>query len=276
MGVILDNVSSPLFRALLPPLEDALAKTGRPVFLCNTDDSCERQADLIEKMAAFDAEGIIVCPATGSTPEHFSVQNVRMPLVFVSHAPPDSGFDVVLGDDCEAARLATDRLLALGHRRVAVVGGDPGAFCFGERLRGHRTALDEASVTSDPSLVRPLRPTVDEGFRAARWIAELSPRPTAAICYNGSVALGLFHGLTREGLFPGRNFALIGHEDIEEASLVEPPISVTRVPHEEMGRRAAATLLERMGNPDAPPNRVVLEAELVVRGTCGVEVRATH
>ena len=271
VGVILNNVSDPFLSALLASLEDALRQTGRTVFLCNTDESCERQSDFIRKMAEYNADGIIVSPAIGSTPEHFASERIPVPpLVFVSRAMTDAAFDCVVNDDREAARLATERLLGLGHRRIAVVGGCPEASPFGERLRGHRAALERASVAFDDSLVRPSLPTRPEGFQAARWIAGLAPRPTAAICYNDSISLGLFHGLAKEGLSPGRTFALIGHEDVEETGLVDPPMSVTRVRRDEMGRRATAALVERIDNPDAPPQRIVLETELVVRGTCGV------
>ena len=277
VSVILNNVSDPVFRSLLPPLEDALAQTGRSVFLHDADESRDRQADFVKAVADANADGIVLCPVAGSTPEHVSAGHVPMPpLVFVARALPGSGFDHVLGDDREAARLATERLLALGHRRIAVVGGEPGAFCFGERLRGHRAALDEASIAFDERLVRPSLPTMGEGFGATRWIAALSPRPTAAICYNASISLGLFHGLVREGLSPGRSFALIGHEDVEEVCLVDPPISVTRFSYGEMGRRAAEALLARMSDPGAPLKRAVLKAELVVRGTCGAEATAPH
>ena len=73
----------------------------------------------------------------------------------------------------------------------------------------------------------------------------------------------------RESLYPGKNSALIGHEDVEEASLVSPSLSVTRVSRDEMGRRAATALLARVDNPDAPPQRIVLKSELIVRETCG-------
>lgn len=273
VGVIINNVSDPFFGALLASLENALAQRGRTVYLCNTNESCERQADFIRKMAEYNADGIIVCPAIGSTAARFAPTRVPVPpLVFVSRTMADTGFDHVVNDDREAARLATERLLGLGHRRIAVVGGDPRASPFGERLRGYRAALERASVAFDDTLVRSSLPTRSEGFRAARWIAGLDPRPTAAICYNDSISLGLFHGLAKEGLHPGGTFALIGHEDIEETRLVDPPMSVTRVLRDEMGRCAAAALVERIENPAALPQHIVLKTELVVRGTCGVAV----
>ena len=73
----------------------------------------------------------------------------------------------------------------------------------------------------------------------------------------------------REGLYPGKNFALIGHEDVEEASFVSPSLSVTKVSRDEMGRQAATVLLARIDNPRSPPRRIVLRTELIVRETCG-------
>ena len=270
VGVVVNNVDDPFFGALLTSLEDALTRTGRSVLLCNSNESCERQAGFMRKLAEYEADGIIVSPAIGSTTEHFRPCHPALPpLVFVSRTLSDLEVDYVKNDDHEAGRLATEHLLDLGHRRIAFVGGDPGVSCFVERLRGHRAALRQASVPFDCSLVRPSTPNLREGYRAARWMSGLTPRPTAASCYNDLIAIGLFHGLPREGLFPGRNFALIGHEDVVEASLVNPPMTVTRVSREEMGRRTARALVERIENPDAPPQRIVLETELVVRGTCG-------
>ena len=271
VGVILNNVSDPFFSALLASLEEVLAETGHTVFLCNTGESVERQAEFIRKMTEYNADGIIASPAINSTREHFSPARIPIPpLVFVSRTFLDSGFDHVVNDDAEAARAATERLLSQGHRRIVVVGGHPSVSCHGERLRGHREALDRASVAFDETLVRPLVPSRREGFGAARWIAGLDPRPTAAICSNDSIALGLFHGLLEAGIRPGEDFALIGNEDVEEVSLVRPRISVTKVPRDEMGRRAAETLVRRIENPDAPPKRIVLESGLIIRDTCSV------
>ena len=269
VGVILNNVSDPFFSALLAALEAALAKTGRTAFLCNTDESPEREAEFLKKMSEYNADGLIVSPAIGSTAERFSGSSpAHPPVVFISRTFFDSSFDYVVNDDREAARLATEHLLRRGHTRIALAGGMPGVSGFDERLAGYRETLEGMAVPFDESLVLPCVPTRREGFNAARRIAKLSARPTAAACYNDSVALGLFYGLIEEGLYPGRNFALVGNEDIEEVCLVRPQITVTRVPRDEMGRQAAAALVRRIENPDAPPQRIVLKTELVIRDTC--------
>lgn len=273
VGVVLNNISDPFFSALLSTLESELVKAGRTVFLCNSNESVDRQANFIQRMSEYNADGVIVSPAIGSSVDDFTSRRFPVPpLVFISRTFLGSNFDYVVNDDEEAARLATNRLLGLGHRRIAVVGGDPSVNAFGLRLRGHRAALDKASVAFDDSLVRPCVPTLSSGFEAAGWVAGLSPQPTAAICYNDLVAFGLRHGLLRHGLVPGQNFALIGNEDLEESRFIDPPLSATTVSRDEMGRLAAMALINRLENPDSPPRQIVLESKLIIRGTCGVSV----
>ena len=273
VGVIFNNISDPFFSTLLAALEESLSEAGRSVFLCNTNESASREADFIRRMSEYNADGMIVSPAIGSVAEHFELGGVAPPpVVFISRAILETGFDYVVNDDRKAARLAMERLIGLGHRRIACVGGDPRISCYHERLKGYREALARASIPFDESLIRHAFPTRVAGFEQARWISGLDPRPTAAICYNDLVALGLFSGLQREGIFPGENFALIGNDDVEESSFLSPPLSATAVPRDEMGKLAAMALVRRIENRDIPPQRIVLEPVLNIRGTCGVRV----
>lgn len=271
VGVVLNNISDPFCSTLLVYIEEELSKAGRTIFLCNSNESVQRQTEFLRSMAEYNADGVIISPAIGSTAEDILSQKALLPpLVFVSRAVFDVNADYVVNDDRQAANLAAKRLLDCGHRRIALVGGDPSVSCFAARLEGYKEALGEAAIAFDDALVRACAPTRPAGFAAARWVAELAPRPTAAICYNDPLALGFISGLGHEGLHPGIDFALIGHEDIEEAGFVSPSLSSTAVLHEEMGRTAAAVLLERVANPDAPLQRHVLPSELVVRETCSV------
>ena len=271
VGVVLNDISDPFYSTLLASIEEELSKAGRTVFLCNSKESVARQTEFLRSMAEYNADGVIISPAIGSTPDDIRAQIALLPpLVFVSRAMFDLNADHVVNDDRQAAVLAARRLLGLGHRRIALVGGNPSVSSFAARLEGYKEALGEASVAFDDALVRSCMPTRSAGFEAARWVAGLDPRPTAAICYNDALALGFISGLRHEGLHPGANFALIGHQDIEEAGFVSPSLSSTAVSREEMGRIAAAVLVERVANPDAPVQRHVLPSELVVRESCSV------
>ena len=141
VGVIVNNISDPFIGTLFASLEVALAKTGRTVFLCNTDESVARQTDFIRRMSEYNADGIIVCPAIRSTSRDFHPKRGAIPpLVFVSRTMLDLDFDHVVNDDYEATVLSMNHLLSMGHRRIAFVGGDPSVSGFQERLRGYRAA----------------------------------------------------------------------------------------------------------------------------------------
>ena len=174
----------------------------------------------------------------------------------------DVNADYVVSDDRQAAILAVRRLLGFGHRRIAFVGGDPSVSCFAARLAGYKEALGEAAIAFDDALVRLVCPRGRPVLLRHAGLPNWAPRPTAAICSNDSLALGFISGLRHEGLHPGTDFALIGHENIEEAGFVSPSLSSTAVSREEMGRMAAAVLLERVTNPDAPLQRHVLRPNL--------------
>ena len=271
VGVILNSISDPFFSTLLASMEEALAESGRTVFLCNTNESVARQTEFIRTMLEYNADGIIISPAVGSTAKDFIFPSTGPPpIVFVSRTIFELGYDHVINDDRQSVLLAMERLLGSGHRRIATIGGDPSVSCFSVWVQAYKDALKEASIDYDETLVWPSVPNRLAGFEAACWIAGLNPRPTAAICYNDALALGLFSGLQREGILPGKEFALVGHEDVEEARLVHPALSVTTVSRDEMGTKAASLLLQRIGNPDAPPQQIVLNSELIVRESCTV------
>ena len=269
VGIIVNDVSDPFTTKLLGSLEKALGNAGNTPFFCNSGESTQRQTDFIHKMSEYNADGIIVCPARGSDPKTFPKGPSIPPIVCVSRTIPDVPIDSVVVDDREAGLLATRRLTVLGHRRIAFVGGDRRMHACRERLRGYRQALTDASIKPDSTLVRCCSRTLTPGHRAAEWIANLSPMPTGAICRNAAVALGLSTGLQRESLMPGRDIALIGHEDVEAASFVNPQLTVTTGSHHEMATRAVSALLERIERPHAPPRRIVLAPELIVRESCG-------
>ena len=270
VGVIVNNLSDPFFSNLLASLEGELTKAGRTVFLCNSNESVERQTKFIRTMSEYNADGLIISPAIGTTSGHFKTLESVMPssVVFVSRTIADTKYDSVVNDDYESSFLATRRLVELGHKKISFVGGVPSLSPYVKRIRGYRDVLESASLEFDGNLIRCCPPTRIEGFESAKWIANLRPRPTAAIGYNDSIALGLHSGLQRLGLHPGRNFALIGHENIEESILSNCALSLTEVSRDEMGRLASKVLIDRINNPDAPPKRIVLNTRLIIRDSC--------
>jgi LacI family transcriptional regulator len=91
--------------------------------------------------------------------------------------------------------------------------------------------------------------------------------PTAAVCYNDAVALGLMLGLHQRGLQPGNDFALTGFDDIAEAGVSAPPLTTLAVTPRDRGRQAAELILQRVQDPSSPSRQTIAPAQLLVRAS---------
>ncbi|WP_127113774.1 LacI family DNA-binding transcriptional regulator [Shimia sediminis] len=269
VGIILNNVSDPFYSTLLAEIERALAEEGRTAFLCNTNESLDRQAEFIRKMSEYNADGIILVPAIGTEPVHLEqFKEIAPPIVCATRTVAGYPIDAVVLDDAEGGRMATRHLVNLGHRRIAIVGGVESISSFRDRLTGHRMALDELGLPFEESLVFEMRPVRKSGFDIAPELVESPVAATAAIGYNAIVTLGLKAGLQKAGVLPGRDFALIASENVEELQLTSPALSTISLDDRNMGRSIVNLLMERIQNPETEPQTLLLPPELLVRESC--------
>ena len=138
--------------------------------------------------------------------------------VLVFNRELGADWDFLALDNLRGARLATEHLLALGHRRIAFFGGHRDSSSCRQRREGYREALRAAGITPEPQWLVECAPTRLEAARQAGALFVRDPAPTAAVCYNDAVALGLMAGLAARGRRAGEDFAVVGFDDIPEAA----------------------------------------------------------
>jgi LacI family transcriptional regulator len=171
-------------------------------------------------------------------------------------------------DDVLGGRLAAAHLLERGHRRIAFVGGHSSLPQVQERFHGVESAVREELDSPDALILLEEEELTVAGGRVAgqRIVGMPAPtRPTAAVCANDLVALGLLQEMVRHGVRVPDEFAIVGYDDIEFAAAAAVPLSSVRKPRQELGRRAADLLLDEARNPDHLHEQLVFEPVLVVR-----------
>jgi len=220
-------------------------------------------------MAEYNADGLVLCPSIDTTLNEIeSISESHPPLVFISRHLPNAPFDHVINDDAAGAQIGARHLVSLGHERITLIGGHASLSTFQSSLAGYKAALKEAGIQFREDYILPCTPVRSGGVAAADWVMSLEPRPTGAICFNDIVALGLNSGLRQHGIEVGKDFSIVGHEDIEETALSWPPMTVTSVAFKEMGRQVSKLLIERIAEPDLPARQVVLGSRLIERKSC--------
>ncbi len=163
--------------------------------------------------------------------------------------------------------MATDHLIGLGHRRIAMIGGTDLTSTGRERYRGYRLAMERAGleVREDWRIAGPR--TKQGGFEATSAFLDLPDRPTAAVCWNDLVAIGLMNGLARAGLTAGVDVSVTGYDDLEEAAIATPALTTVWNGQREVGLRAARVMLDRLNGAEIEVSQELIRPELHVRGS---------
>jgi DNA-binding LacI/PurR family transcriptional regulator len=172
-------------------------------------------------------------------------------------------------DDEHGAQLATEHLLALGHRRIAHVAGPAGHSPSADRLTGYRAALAEAGIPFDPTQVISGTGRPAAGEQALPQLLAMADRPTAVFCYNDMTAIGLLRAARAAGLTVPDDLAVVGFDDIPFATYVSPSLTTVAQPKFELGQRAMQMALKLMTNSQDDVGDVILRGTLIARAsTC--------
>ena len=271
VALVINDLSNPFFAEFAAGVDEALGAKGYVTLLGCSNESPARQRQVLGSLMEHHPAGIILSPAEASMASDVALAIGRhTPLLVFNRqltGDPEPGFEYdFLGLDNRAgARAATARLIALGHRRIAFYGGHAGSSSCRERRIGYQEALLGAGIAPEERWLIETAPTRLEANAHADALLALEPVPTAAVCYNDAVALGLMLGLVRLGRRPGEDFAVTGFDDIPEAAVGIPPLTTVSAAPRERGRQAAELLLQRAASPAIPGRSVIAPVHLTER-----------
>jgi LacI family transcriptional regulator len=274
VALVINDLSNPFFAEFAGGVDAALAEAGYVMLLGSSGESPERQQAVLASLVEHDPAAVILSPAEHSDPARLHrLVGAHTPVLVFNRALDEGagdGWDFLALDNRRGARLATEHLLEQGHRAIAFFGGHRDSSSCGERRAGYHDALAEAGIAPDPAWLVECAPTRLEAARQAGALFARDPAPTAAVCYNDAVALGLVSGLAARGRRAGVDFALTGFDDIPEAAVSAPPLTTIAVAPRERGMQAARLVLEHLADPERStrkPRTIVADARLVVRAS---------
>jgi LacI family transcriptional regulator len=191
-----------------------------------------------------------------------------IPTVFIDRISQGNCASYVKSDNIDGARQVTQHLLALGHRRIALVTGLTIDLSGLERLLGYQQALAEAEITLDSGLVRQSGWNVDEAYESARALLAERRDFTAIVAGSDFMAIGILRALTEQGLRVPEDVSLTGFDDIDFCQYTVPQLTTVRQDRVAMGRGAVQRLIA-MIEEKGETSPLVLPTQLVVRNSTG-------
>jgi len=268
IALLLPDMTNPFFTTLAHGVETAAREAGLTMILANSDEREDEEVRLAQMLLQRQVDGILVVPA-GTGAETFRLcREHEVPFVAVDRRPEGVEADVVRTDS-EAGAYSLGRLVVeLGHRVTAALAGPASVPTAADRVAGFRRAVvDEAGLPEPLVLYGAF--TIDSGREMAMAAMAATPRPTAIFAANNFVAIGTLHALAELGVGVPEDVAVVGFDDLPEAMVTFPFLTVVAQPAFEIGRESVALLLDRLANPDGPTRDRILPTRLVVRRSSG-------
>ncbi len=265
---LVPGMTNTFFNPILNAIEDTLSAAGYGMLIGDTRNSVAKEAHYTRVMLAGQVDGAILF--TGHLPrgEDAALAAERVPIALVcNEIPGDASHSVFDVANRKAAQKAVAYLIEEGHRRIGHIAGHPRNVEARERLRGYADALRDAGIDFDQRLVWGDSFRFDTGVDATKAYLSLAERPTAIFAAADDAAIGFIRTLRDAGVRTPQDVSVVGFDDIDYASVIDPPLTTMRQPRAELGRRAAEALLERMtpGGAELPPIRARLDCDLIVR-----------
>ncbi|KEO83390.1 LacI family DNA-binding transcriptional regulator [Tumebacillus flagellatus] len=255
-------------------INDRVQELGYDLVLFSTSTTAQKKTPYLDFVRQRRVDGVLMMGIRLDDPYTHEVVEASVPSVLIDVPLISETCSYVTTDSVVGAKLAVEHLLELGHRRIGFVNGHAQAAVSKERLQGYRIALEAAGMAFDPELVYYGNFEQEDGANGTAELLRKFPDLSAIFFASDLMALGALKYLQTHSLPVPNSLSIVGYDDIELASLMQPALTTVRQKRYEMGQSAAETLI-RMLEQNEKGRGIVLPPELVVRETTGVHEETT-
>ena len=259
IGVIVPNLVTHYYAAVLDGIEDYASKLGYSVISSNSHEDHEREAQALDNFLNMHVEGIIACLAQDTTDySHFEqLHEMGMPLVFFARCCLEDMFSQVVGNGDVAAQEATQHMIETGSRRVAFIGGPNHLDMVRRRKHGYLEALRENRIPIDRDLVVCDKIDFDVARKATLRLLEGENPPDAILAFNDIITYAAFDAIKSKGLRIPEDVAIIGFTDGDTAAFVTPRLSAIMDQAHVQGTKACQLLMKSINGDEKIYKEVV-------------------
>src|SRR5690349_7795559 len=267
IGAVIPTLDNAIFANTAHTLQKTLDDAGYTLLLASHEFDAEIEARVTQALVERGVDGLVLLGATHHPSVLRLLDTQQIPYVLTWALDAAGRHPCVGFDNRAAATCITGHLLDLGHREFAMISGvTAGNERAAERLEGVRRALAARGITLAPGRVVEKLYTLSAGRDGLREVMRGAPRPTAIICGNDVLAIGVLAECHAQGIAVPREISVTGFDDLEMSAVVTPPLTTVHFPTAELGTYAARHLLARLaGKPFEA--RTELPVELVVRAS---------
>jgi LacI family transcriptional regulator len=266
IGVVVPDLTNPLFPPIVRGIEDALAPHGYVLLIVNTDNDPAHEDRLIASLRSRSVDGLILATARIGHPLLADPRSAGFPIVLANRRLEGLALPSVTADDASGIHAAVAHLVSMGHRRIAHIAGPQDTSTGLGRLRAFRSAMHENGLPVDAALIRRTSAWLeDEGARALGELLDAGRPFTAVFAGNDMLALGCYDVLAERGMRCPEDLSVVGFNDMPLVDKLQPGLTTVRIPHYDIGWEAGRMMLDELTRGERQAKAVLMPVSLSVR-----------
>ncbi len=260
IGVLIPELSSVFSTTIITEMEETLREKGYGIIVCDCRTDLKREEESIRFLLSKMVDGLIIMPVSADKSTFGTAIDKKIPVVVIDRKTNSKDVSHVVINNREISRAATERILAKGCRKIALVTGDMSVYTAKERKEGYEEAMRSAGLYDD-SFIMNGGLSVEGGYAATKDILANMPDVQAIFVTNYEMTIGSIIALNEEGKKIGKDIEFTGFDKVEITRAFVPAMETVNQPLEEIGRVAAATMTEMIDG--AEPKDIILKADIL-------------
>ena len=270
IGMLVRDITNPFYTQMIKVIDEVVSASGYSLLLLNTNEDPQRETTALKSFYSYYIDGLLLSPFIHQNNsykllDHFIQKNI--PVIMLDRLTDDSTLGYVGFNNSQGAYDATNHLYEKGHRKISYLAGPDISISSKERGDGFLRSLKEQQLpVSDTSIVSCGSASEDGYATGLKLLSDPNSRPTALLCFNDLVAIGVYRAAQELDLKIPQDISLIGFDNIELTEILAPPLSTMSLHIDTFARDAATQLLHCIEQKESPASfQKIYEPTLIER-----------
>jgi len=271
LGVIVSNIDDPYFSEILQGIEDVAQGSGYSLFMAASRRDPGREQAIVQVMREHRVDGVIICSTSFSPEQSQQFHKYSIPIVVINNQAAEDYRYSIYHDDVDGSSQVTRHLIELGHQKIAYLGNSLSGRTTMDRLTGFQKEINAAGLSIPAAYIHQVPGGgPEEGLIGLDHFLDLSERPTALVCFNDMMAIGILKGLQQAGIQVPQEWSVTGFDNIIFSAYTNPPLTTFDQPKHFIGAEAARLMLNLLNSPSddsetGQPGVRTIRGKLLVR-----------
>lgn len=267
IGVIMPNIKNIFFNSWYRIIEDYANSHGFNLFLCNTDNDAAKEMKYIKLFQSQRVDGILIVPAEKKSVEYLIRSKIN--FILTDRLYKDLKTNFVTNDHYQGAYEATEYLIKLGHKKIAVLKGSGILFPDVERYAGYKDAMEKHGIKVNEKLIINTQFKEDLAVIAVNELMTRKDKPTAIFPFNSLTTIGAIKSILDLGLKIPDDVSLLGYDEIAGYEIFRPIMTYVSQPVSLLGKNSMLALIDIIKNPNSTKKtKIYLKPKLVIGDSC--------